>query len=98
MAVLQIRLLGGFEARAGGGAPAEFPTKKARALLAYLARRPGTAYSRDEIADLLWGSREDEQARGSLRRARSPICARRVPLADAGWLVSNGDALMVDAD
>ena len=73
MTVLTIRLLGSFEARLGAGPPASFPTKKARALLAYLAARPAIAHSRDEIAELLWGSRADEQARGSLRRTLSDL-------------------------
>lgn len=43
------------------------PTRKAQALLAYLALRPGQAHARDKLAALLWGDRGDAQARDSLR-------------------------------
>jgi TolB-like protein/regulator of sirC expression with transglutaminase-like and TPR domain len=95
MTVLTIRLLGGFEARLGAGPPAAFPTKKARALLAYLAARPAQAHSRDQIAELLWGARADEQARGSLRRTLSDL-RKALPLEDGEWLVSDGDTVKLD--
>lgn len=96
MTLINIRLLGSFEARVGEGPSAVFPTKKARALLAYLALRPGTAHSRDEIAGVLWGDREDEQARGSLRRTLSDL-RKALPLSDGEWLVSSGDTVMLNA-
>ena len=86
MTVLTLRLLGSFEARLGSGSAVTFPTKKARALLAYLAVHPEQEHSRDEIAELLWGSRADEQARGSLRRTLSDL-RKLVPIADGEWLV-----------
>src|SRR6059036_1193600 len=95
MAVLTIRLLGSFEARLGAGLPVDFPTKKARGLLAYLAARPAQAHSRDQIAELLWGARADEQSRGSLRRTLSDL-RKALPFADGEWLVSEGDTLMLD--
>jgi TolB-like protein/Tfp pilus assembly protein PilF len=97
MPELIIRLLGGFEASLGRGPPVEFPTRKAQALLAYLAVRPGRACSRDAIAELLWGARADEQARGSLRRTLSDL-RKSVPLPDPAWLVSDGDMLALDPD
>jgi TolB-like protein len=96
MTVLTIRLLGGFEARLGAGPPATFPTKKARALLAYLAARPAQAHSRDQIAEMLWGARADEQARGSLRRTLSDL-RKALPLEDGEWLVSDGDTVKLDS-
>jgi TolB-like protein/Tfp pilus assembly protein PilF len=95
MTALTVRLLGGFEARLGASLPVQFPTKKARALLAYLAFHPGAAHSRDEVADLLWSTRGDEQARGSLRRTLSDL-RKALPLANGEWLVSDGDILMLD--
>lgn len=95
MAALTIRLLGSFEARLGAGPPVSLPTKKARALLAYLAARPAQARSRDEIAELLWGARADEQARGSLRRTLSDL-RKALPFADGAWLVSDGDTVKLD--
>ena len=96
MAVLTIRLFGGFEARLDAGPAAAFPTKKARALLAYLAARPAQAHSRDTIAELLWGAHADEQARGSLRRTLSDL-RKAVPLDDGEWLVSDGDTVRLDS-
>jgi DNA-binding SARP family transcriptional activator/tetratricopeptide (TPR) repeat protein len=66
---LTVTLLGGFEARLGSGAPLDLPTKKAQALLAYLAVRPGQSHPRDKLAALLWGDKSDDQARGGLRHA-----------------------------
>jgi len=90
MARLTLRLLGGFEARLDAGPPIQFPTKKARALLAYLAISRGRAHSRDDIANLLWSTRGDEQARGSLRRTLSDL---RKSLGNADCLIADGDAL-----
>lgn len=44
-------------------------TRKARAVLAYLASQPGQRFSRDRMASLFWGDRGDAQARASLRQA-----------------------------
>ena len=64
---LRVKLLGGFETRLVTGAPVTLPTRKAQALLAYLAVRPAQAYARDKLTSLLWGDRGDVQARDSLR-------------------------------
>jgi DNA-binding SARP family transcriptional activator len=77
---LRVMLLGGFEARLASGATLNLPTKKAQALLAYLAVRPDQSHPRDKLAALLWGEKSDEQARGGLRRA---LVALRRALADA---------------
>jgi DNA-binding SARP family transcriptional activator len=72
MGRVEIRLLGGFEARLAGQAPASLP-RKARALLAYLAVTPGAIHPRDKLATLLWGERADALAQDSLRHALSAI-------------------------
>src|SRR5262244_2937225 len=66
---LRLKVLGGFEARIGPGQPLDIATRKARALLAYLALPAGRAHSRDKLVGLLWSDRGDEQARNSLRQA-----------------------------
>src|SRR5207249_510881 len=59
MARLSLALLGGFQARLESGSPLALPTKKAQALLAYLAIPLGRAHPRDKLATLLWsGIRE----------------------------------------
>ncbi len=44
-------------------------------LLAYLALPAGHAHSRDKLAALLWGDRQDAQARASLRNAIAALRA-----------------------
>jgi len=64
---LRVMLLGGFEVRLATGQPVALSTRKAQALLAYLAMRPRQPHSRDKLAALLWADRGDAQARDSLR-------------------------------
>ena len=73
MAVLNVALLGTFEARLGSGAALTFPRKKSEALLAYLALHPGQTQARDKLAALLWGDASDERVRHSLRQARMTL-------------------------
>ena len=68
MAHLTLRLFGGFEAGLPSGAPIPLPTKKAQALFAYCALRPGQAHQREKLATLLWGDTEECNARNSLRQ------------------------------
>src|SRR5215831_8344564 len=68
MARLTLTLLGGFQARLDPGARLALPTRKAQALLAYLAVPPGPAHPRDKLANLLWGSTQESTARTSLRQ------------------------------
>src|SRR5262245_6419575 len=69
MARLELMLLGGFQARLVPGGPINMPTRKARALLAYLALPAGKPHARDNLATLLWGDVPEAQSRGSLRKA-----------------------------
>ena len=48
--------------------PVACPSKKSLALFAFLLLT-GKAHSRHELAALLWGRRDDESARASLRAA-----------------------------
>jgi hypothetical protein len=48
-----LRLLGGFRAHFGPGPALVLPTRKAQALLAYLALPAGRAHPRDKLATLL---------------------------------------------
>src|SRR5581483_2126335 len=80
-APLSLTLLGGFQARLASGRVLSLRTKKAQALLAYLAARPGRAHPRAKLAALLWGEAGDEQARSSLRQT---LFALRKALPAAG--------------
>jgi DNA-binding SARP family transcriptional activator len=63
MGRLTLQLLGGFAIRPGSGQGLSLGTRKAQALIAYLAVPPGRAHTRDKLASLLWGDTGDEQAR-----------------------------------
>lgn len=65
---LSLKLLGGFDLRDPSGASVRFPTRNAKALLAYLAVQPGQPQSREKLMALLWGERSDKQARHSLNQ------------------------------
>ncbi len=68
MAFLELMLLGGCEGKFASGEPLRLPTRKALALLSYLALRRGREVSREQLAELLWGERFGDQARASLRQ------------------------------
>jgi DNA-binding SARP family transcriptional activator len=55
------------------GRPLVLPTRKARALLAYLAIPLGRPHPREKLASLLWGDMPDAPARGNLRQSLSRI-------------------------
>jgi DNA-binding SARP family transcriptional activator/predicted ATPase len=68
MGQLQLRLLGAFELLRGDGQHVQFATKKAKALLAYLAVHCGQPQQRAKLAALFWEESSKEQARESLRQ------------------------------
>jgi DNA-binding SARP family transcriptional activator len=98
-----LRLLGTFEYGTENGETIALPTKKAKALLTYLAMQPGRAHSRAKLAALLWEDSGEEQARDSLRqtltllrKALSPAC--RDDLVAAGDAVTlKVSGLWIDA-
>src|SRR5262247_3645553 len=66
-----LRLLGPFAIEANmGGRPIAIAvrSRKARALLAYLAMKPDYRARREELATLFWGDNPDSLARHSLRQ------------------------------
>lgn len=99
---LRIRVLGGFALEAGGRL-IELPTRKACALVTYLACSPGRAHSREKLAALLWGDRGREQTQRSLRQAvfgvrrALPAWAKPALVSDARNVEMNGANVLVDA-
>ncbi len=96
-----LTLLGDFHLSVDGG-PITLPTRKAEALLAYLALQPGQHHGRDNLAALLWGRQTDEQARrnlrnclASLRKALGPAAAAVID-ADKASIMLRADAIEVD--
>jgi len=77
---LEICLLGGFALRRGV-LPIVLPSRKAIALLAVLALRPGEWFSRARLSDLVWSRSAPQQARASLRQALTQL--RRALVSDA---------------
>jgi TolB-like protein/DNA-binding SARP family transcriptional activator len=67
---VSVRLFGPFEASIDGHT-VRLASKKARALLCYLALREGSEIARSILTGLLWGERSEEQARASLRQTLS---------------------------
>src|SRR5262245_69898 len=72
-AVVSVRLLGGLQVRTAEGRDVTPSGKKVRALLARLALPPGTVLPRERLTTLLWGDRDEEQARGSLRQSLAEL-------------------------
>src|SRR5262249_60363787 len=92
MAQLILKLLGGFRAYLDSADPLSFPTRKAQALLAYLAMPPGSAHSRDKLATLLWGSTVETTARTSLRQTLYAL-RKGLQAADTQLLRVDGDTV-----
>src|SRR5687767_3928361 len=95
MARLSLTLLGGFQARLEPGATVSLPTRKAQALLAYLALPLGRAHPRDKLAALLWGGIREEAARNSLRQALFALRKALATTAPPG-LAIDGDTIALD--
>jgi DNA-binding SARP family transcriptional activator/TolB-like protein/cytochrome c-type biogenesis protein CcmH/NrfG len=70
---VSIRLLGPFRAETADGRVLSIRSRKARALIAYLAMKPDYWASREELATLLWGDRLDVMARQSLRQCLTSL-------------------------
>ena len=88
MTRVSLRFLGGFGAERDGK-PVVVRSKKAVALLAYLAHPPRKPHPRDTLAALLWGEMDDGRARHNLRQCVSAI---RKLFGDE-VIVADGDAL-----
>jgi DNA-binding SARP family transcriptional activator/pimeloyl-ACP methyl ester carboxylesterase len=86
-----LTLLGGFDYTGPAAAMPDF-SRKARAMLAYLALQSGRTQSREKLAALLWGGTGEAQARMNLRQALSTI-KKAMRAADGEWLVTKGDAV-----
>lgn len=66
-------------------------SRKARAIIAYLALLEGAATNRERMAGMLWGERGDGRARGSLRQALSEL--RAFTRHDRRLLLLEGDQI-----
>jgi DNA-binding SARP family transcriptional activator/TolB-like protein len=99
-----LRLLGGFaiEANVGRPIPISVRSRKARALLAFLAMKPDYRASREELATLFWGDNPDALARHSLRQClislRQDLClASEILIVDREAIGLRTQFVSVDA-
>jgi DNA-binding SARP family transcriptional activator len=99
---LSLEVLGEFALFDGYGKVLTLPTRKTRALLAYLAVNADKPQRRRQLMSLLWGDRGDQQARQSLNQALATI---RKLASDQGetileggsdWVSLRSDAVEVD--
>lgn len=67
-ALTQIKLMGEFALRIGGGEVVVLPSK-VQALLAWLTLHSGSPVKREAVRELLWQERGEDQSRHSLRQA-----------------------------
>jgi TolB-like protein/Tfp pilus assembly protein PilF len=96
MAPAHLSLLGGFDI-AGDAVAQAAMTRKARAMVAYLALQSGHSQSRDKLAALLWGGNGELQARTNLRQALS-VVRRAMPSSNGGRFLTNGDHVVLNLD
>src|ERR1700743_138780 len=99
---VSIRLLGPFAAETADGRLLAIRSRRARALIAYLAMKPDFAASREELATLLWGDSLDVMARQSLRQCLASLrqdlrlAPNLLPISGERVLIST-HALLIDA-
>src|SRR6266436_7770286 len=100
---LYLRLFGTFQFESEGGRLLLLPTKKTKALLAYLAYYAGQPHERAKLAALLWEDSAEMQARESLRQSLS-LLRKALSPRHAYALIARSDtvelksgSLLVDA-
>src|SRR3974390_1176594 len=95
MGRLRLKLIGTFQLMSAGGNDIALPTRKAKALLAYLAFHPNQPYERATLASLFWEDSEEAQARESLRQGLA-LLRKAIPLPSEQWIKANGDLVTFD--
>lgn len=85
---LHIRLCDGFAVTLPGLVSLDLKSRKAAAVIGYLALKQGRAETRERLAGLLWSENAEDQARGSLRQ-----CLRQIRIAS-----DQADCDLVTAD
>ena len=89
MSRLRLKLLGGYSATLDGDTVASYGSRKAQALLAYLAVEVDRSHRRDSFAALLWPDHPERSARTNLRNALANLRTalddrdRALPILDA---------------
>jgi DNA-binding SARP family transcriptional activator/pimeloyl-ACP methyl ester carboxylesterase len=93
MVELRLTLLGTFALSGSTGFAT--PSKKAQALLAYLAIPAGLPHRREKLASMLWSDRTEEAGRQNLRQCLTAI--RKMSDGGEGLpIIAEGDCLRLD--
>ena len=95
MGRLTLALLGGFQARLDSGHALRLRTRRAQALLAYLAMPRPRAHARDALAALLWGHLAQGEARSRLRQTLFTL-RRALAAVSPPCLRVDGDTVVLD--
>lgn len=99
MAKLIISVMGPFAASLDGSAPLGFISKKAQALLAYVAVESARPHTRDELAGLLWPDFSNSSAHASLRSALANVRqVIRDKQAEPSFLLVTRDAIQFNVE
>jgi adenylate cyclase len=99
----RLRLVGPFRLIGADRTAIELPSRRGRALLAYLALAPDRSASRERLCGLLWSDRGEPQARASLRQClveiRAALAASDLDILDVGReaVALRHDMIEVDA-
>lgn len=100
MRKLRVTTFGGLGFQDSRGAEYKISTRKAAAMVAYLAVQPGKKYRREHLANMFWGDKADKRARHSLSQALSDV--RRILgddtlFVDSQFVQINSAAIEADA-
>lgn len=101
MSALHLSVLGGFELRRADGSGLRLPTRKAEALLAYLALGGAQSHPREHLANLLWSDAAEKDALASLRQALycvARVCGREALHTVGRSVALHQAAFVVDRD
>ncbi len=101
MTMLQIELFGQFDVRRDGEPVAGIEARKAQELLAFLLIQRSRAFSREFLAELLWGQRSPAQSKKYLRQllwqVQRALAGHESDAADAGLLAVDGEWVRTDS-
>jgi PAS domain S-box-containing protein len=100
MRKLRLTTFGGLSFQDARGSEYKIPTRKAAAMVAYLAMQPGKKFRRERLANMFWGDKADRWARHSLSQALSDV--RRILgedtiIFDGQFVQINSQAIETDA-
>ena len=99
MPKLEMRALGPLRFEDCNGRERRPPTRKTAMLAAYLAIHPERRFSREQVAGMLWGDKDEARARHSLSQALSDLrrtFGDQLVLGDSQFVWSESNAIGVD--